>query len=86
MGENVASRLREVILPLCPVLRKLHLECCIQCWAPQYTEDTDLQEPAQHKAMEKIKRLEHLSCDERLREPGLFSPEKRGFRGRGESN
>lgn len=44
MRENVASRLREVIFPICSTLRKPCLECSVQRWASQYREDTDLQE------------------------------------------
>ena len=73
---SMASRSREVTLTLYSALLRPHLEHCIQMWSPQYRRGIDLLECVQRRVTKMIQRMEHLSCKGRLRELGLFSPEK----------
>lgn len=71
--KDTSSRTREAVVLLCLALVRPHLQCCVQFWASHYKKEC-----VQRRAA--VKRLEHRSYGEWLRELGWLILEKRRLR------
>ena len=71
--KSMASNPREAIFPLYCALVRPQQEYCVQFWALQFKKDSNLLDGIQWKATNRVRNLERLFSEERMKDLGLFS-------------
>ncbi|XP_078059894.1 uncharacterized protein LOC144485672 [Mustelus asterias] len=81
INRGIEFRSREIMLQLYRTLVRPHLEYCAQFWSPHYRKDVEAIERVQRRFTRMLPGLGGMPYEDRLRELGLFSLERRRMRG-----
>ncbi|XP_059831389.1 uncharacterized protein LOC132397106 [Hypanus sabinus] len=81
ISRGIEFKSREVMMQLYKTLVRPHLEYYVQFWLPHYRKDVEALERVQRRFTRMLPGLESMDYDQRLRELGLYSLEKRRMRG-----
>jgi len=77
ISRTIAYRHPTVLLNLYKSLVRPHVDYCSSVWNPYYVKDIELLERVQHRFTRLFSELRNLPYDDRLRQLGLWSLQKR---------
>ena len=80
---NISYKEKSLIVPLYKAIVRPHLDYYIQAWSPYIRKDMDMLEQIQRRANKLIPGLRYIRYEERLKECGLTTLERRRL-GRGQ--
>lgn len=81
INRNVSYKSKEVVSKLYNGYVRPHLEYCLQSWAPYHRQNIDMLEGVQRRATKLIPGLRNKSYENRLKELGMYSFQRRMVRG-----
>jgi len=67
----------KIMLNICKILVRLHIEYCSCALNPYYSKDKELLEKIQHRYTKTIMNMQDKACEKRLRCLGLWTLEER---------